>query len=112
MAYFELASSNGSPEAIAEEGDSNGEGVPLAGMTDGLPGAGLRCFIVPTFSLANGRVSPRPKVECGEELFDCDDSHLEEEEEDEDDVSSNVSELEDLVPPGLGFRIIIGLPST
>ena len=31
--------------------------------------------------------------------------------DEEAEVSSSVSELEDLVPPGLGFRIRTGLPS-
>ena len=61
-------------------------------------------------------------MECGDEPLDCDDEADESEdhnlEEDDDDseeqeeASSNVSELEDLVPPGLGFRIKTGFPST
>ena len=70
-------------------------------------------MIVPTFSLAKGSVSPRPRVEWGEEPFDADDSHLVEKEgEEEEEISSKVSELEDRVPLGLGFRMMIGLPST
>ena len=67
--------------------------------------------MVPTFSLAKGRVSPRPSVECGEDPVDADDSHLGD--EDEEEKSSRVSELADRVAPEeLGFRINIGFPST
>ena len=57
-------------------------------------------------------------MECGDEPFDCDDEaeesedHNLEEDDEQEEASSSVSELEDLVPPGLGFRIKTGFPST